>query len=98
MVRDRHSILQALHQDGERLRKLGVRKLALFGSAVRGEVRGDSDLDFLIDLDPKSFDAYMDVKEYLESRFGCPVDLVLRSALKPELRDEILREAVDASL
>jgi len=98
MVEQAHDILAALGHEGETLRRLGVRRLALFGSAVRGELRADSDLDFLVELQPKTFDSYMDVKEFLESHFSHSIDLVLRSALKPELRDGILREAVDARL
>lgn len=68
----------------------------MFGSAVRGELKDTSDLDFLVDLQNKTFDAYWDVKELLESTFNRPVDLVLFDAIKPALRDAILKEAVDA--
>ena len=98
MVENRQSILDTLRENAATLRGLGVQRLALFGSAVRGDLLDDSDLDFLVDLHPKSFDAYMAVKEYLEDRLGRRVDLVLRSAVKPELCDEILGEAVDAPL
>ena len=98
MVRNKDDILNALTRDAQALRGLGVRRLALFGSAVRGTLRADSDLDFLVELQPKTFDSYMDVKEFLESCFSQPIDLVLQTALKPELRDGILNEAVDARL
>ena len=98
MVRDRESVLDTLRREAPTLRALGVQRLSLFGSTVRGESRPESDMDFLVDLVPKSFDTYMDVKEHLESCLGCRVDLVLRTAVKPELRDQILREAVDAAL
>ena len=98
MVRNRESILGILQDDGPILRRLGVRRLALFGSAARDELSPGSDLDFLVELNAKTFDAYMTVKEHLEDRFACRVDLVLRSALKPELRDQILAEALDAPL
>lgn len=76
---------------------MGVRSIGLFGSAARGESAPTSDLDFLVELDHKTFDAYMDVKEFLEKIFGCDVDLVLADNLKPRLRDTILRETVYAS-
>ncbi len=50
----------------------------------------------LVEFDHKSFDAYMDLKEYLENLFDCPVDLVLADALKPRLREPILNETVHA--
>jgi len=54
------------------------------------------DLDFLVEFQTKSFDAYMDLKDLLEQWFGRPVDLVLADALKPALRDKVLRETVYA--
>ena len=98
MVRNRDDILAALRPDAQQLRRLGVTRLAVFGSAARGELQPGSDLDFLLELDHKSFDRYMDVKEFLEAKFGRRVDLVLTSAIKPALREAILREAVDAPL
>jgi len=79
------------------LASFGVRELAVFGSTARGESSPDSDLDFLCDLEQKTFDAYMDLRFFLEDLFGCHVDLVLRDALKPALRDTILKEAVRAT-
>lgn len=98
MVVNRESIFDTLRRDAPVLRAMGVQRLAVFGSALRGDHTADSDIDFLVDLSPKTFDAYMDVKEHLEARFDCRVDLILRSALKPELRDTVLREAIDAPL
>lgn len=74
-----------------------MRRIALFGSIARGEGGESSDLDFLIELDRKTFDTYMDVKFYLEQLFGRRVDLVLADSLKPRLRDAVLREAVHAT-
>ncbi|MBI3127811.1 MAG: nucleotidyltransferase family protein [Candidatus Tectomicrobia bacterium] len=90
--------MKALEPRRAELRRLGVKRLALFGSSVRGDAEEKSDLDFLVELDPKSFDAYMDVKFFLEDLFGRKVDLVLADALKPRLRPRILAEAVDVPL
>jgi len=93
----RDEILQEIATHRDELRALHVRELALFGSHARGDAMPSSDLDFLVELDQKTFDAYMSVKEYLESLFGKRVDLVLKSALKARLRDTILREAIRAA-
>lgn len=95
MTRD--EILAIVAANEARLRALCVRELALFGSHARGDASHASDIDFLVDLDPKTFDNYMGVKELLESLFGRRVDLVMKSALKPRLRDQILAEAVRAA-
>jgi len=97
MKASRENILEKLEGHIPELRRMGVRTIGLFGSAARGEFTPTSDLDFLVELDRKTFDAYMDVKEFLENVFGRTVDLVLADNLKPGLRDTILRETVYAS-
>jgi len=89
-------ILATLAQHRERLARCGVTRIGLFGSGARGEAHADSDLDFLVELRPKTFDTYMDTKFLLEDLFGCPVDLVLPNTLKPALRARILAETVYA--
>lgn len=74
------------------LRALGVTRLGLFGSAVRGELRPDSDLDFVVEFSEKSFDRYMEVKFLIEDTFQRPVDLVLMGTIKPALKERILSE------
>ena len=92
----REHILAKLSEERDNIRGFGVRTLGLFGSVARGENTSASDLDFLVEFDHKSFDAYMDLKAYLENLFGCPVDLVLANTLKPRLRDPILNETIHA--
>lgn len=89
-------ILDVLGLHAAELRRLGVRRIGLFGSAARAEATDQSDLDFLVELDRKTFDAYMDVKELLERLFARRIDLVMADALKPQLRLRILQETVYA--
>jgi predicted nucleotidyltransferase len=89
-------IFEVLRLHRAEFRRLGVRRLGLFGSSVRNEARESSDLDFLVDLERKTFDTYMDVKELLELLFQRPVDLVMTDALKPRLRSRILQETIYA--
>ncbi len=97
MTKIAEDILDAIERHREEITRLGVRRLALFGSSVRGDGTPDSDLDFLVEFETKSFDAYMDLKAFLEELFGRRVDLVLADAIKPRLRPAILEEAVHAS-
>ena len=89
-------VLAKLGEERDNIRRFGVRSLGLFGSVARGENTSASDLDFLVEFDKISFDAYMDLKAYLENLFGCPVDLVLANTLKPRLREPILNETIHA--
>jgi predicted nucleotidyltransferase len=76
------------------LSNLGVRSLALFGSIARNEGSPNSDVDILIEFDPKKgLLEFMDVKNHLEEFLGCEVDLVTKDALHPALKKRILQEA-----
>lgn len=92
----RDEILDALGQERATLRTYDVRRLGLFGSFARDEAREDSDLDFVVEFGHKSFDHYMDLKFFLEDLFGRRVDLVLLDRLKPQLKDRVLAEVIDA--
>jgi uncharacterized protein len=98
MSQQRDEILRTLARHKDAIRAFGARRLGLFGSQARGEASGNSDLDFLVEFEPgaKTFDSYMDLKEFLEELFGRRVDLVVTEGLKPRLREGILRETVYA--
>ena len=93
----REEILNVLATNRERLSQLAVHELALFGSHARNEATEESDIDFVVEFTTKSFDRYMELREFLESILDRRVDLVLKSAIKPRLRERILREAVRAA-
>lgn len=67
-------------------RHYGVRKLEAFGSILRDDfVAGQSDLDVLVEFEPRvagSFSSYLDLKESLERLLGLPVDLVELQAVR----------------
>jgi predicted nucleotidyltransferase len=89
-------ILGLLKANEAHIKGFGVRSLGLFGSFAHGNDTEKSDLDLVVEFDKKTFDAYMDLKIFLESLFGRPVDLVLADAIKPRLRGPILEDAVHA--
>ncbi len=92
----REQLLKLLEAHRDEIHACGVRSLGLFGSCVRGEDGEDGDLDFVVEFNRKSFDAYMDLKFLLERLFERRVDLVLADAIKPRIRESILAEAVHA--
>lgn len=97
MIRTREEVLRLIEENQASLKKFGVRRLGLFGSCARGEATADSDLDFVVEFSEKSFDAYMDLKSFLENLFRSRVDLVIVSSIKPRLLPIIQRETVYAS-
>ena len=96
MQPNRDEVLRIIERNKNKLQRFGVKKLGLFGSVARGEQTGGSDLDFVVEFEIKSFDAYMDLKAFLEQLFGVKVDLVLSDVIKPRIRKAILSEAVYA--
>jgi predicted nucleotidyltransferase len=93
---DRSQVLELLALHKKVLaERFGLTELALFGSAVRGTSRIDSDIDILVSFDgPATSGRYFGVQFYLEDLLGRPVDLVTHKALRTELRPCIEREAV----
>jgi predicted nucleotidyltransferase len=89
-------MLRTLEQNAPAIRRHGVRSLGLFGSHARGTAAEQSDLDFVVEFETKSFDAYMNLKAFLEQLFSGRVDLVLKDTIKPQLRERILSEALHA--
>jgi len=52
MIKTKQDILDTLDQNRSHLRALGVRRIGLFSSFLRGEQRPDSDIDLLVEFDP----------------------------------------------
>ena len=75
----------------------GVAELALFGSAVTGEFKSDSDIDFLVDFLPGRPDAFEDfcgLRDELRKIVNRPIDLVVKRAIRnPYFRDAALAQA-----
>lgn len=94
---NKETVLQKIREHQTQLKSFSIKRLGLFGSFVRNQATHDSDLDFLVEFEKKSFDNYMGLKQYLEELFNRRVDLVLTSTLKPRLRSQILKESVDAA-
>jgi uncharacterized protein len=91
----RQDVINLLKAQRTEIRALGVKSLALFGSVSRDEARPDSDVDLLVDFEGRpSFDAFMDLKFYLEDLLKRKVDLVTEGALKPRMKPILDREAI----
>jgi len=77
------------------LKEAGVTRSSLFGSVVRGEARGDSDIDMLVEI-PRGISLFdfVDLQLKLEQVLNRKVDLGEFSTIKPRLKEYILQEAV----
>jgi len=74
--------------------KHGVTSIRVFGSAVRGESKAESDIDFLVEVGPVHspwFPAGLITD--LEDLLGVPVDVVTKNSLHWYVRENVLDEA-----
>ena len=73
----------------------GALNIRIFGSVARGEERDDSDVDFLVALEPgRSLLDLARLELRLESLLGRAVDVVTEAGLREPVRAAALRDAV----
>ena len=93
-TRTRDEILELLRGEEPVLQsRFKVKTIGLFGSFVRNESRSSSDVDLLVEFsEPVGMFLFIDLEDHLSDLLGRKVDLVMKSALKPHIGAEILRE------
>jgi hypothetical protein len=76
-------------------RRHHIKKLAVFGSALRADFREDSDLDMLVEFEPENIPglAFFAIQEELSEILGRKVDLNTPECLSRYFRDKVLQEA-----
>lgn len=73
----------------------GARNIRVFGSVARGENDDNSDVDFLVELEPgRTLFDLSGLLLDLEALLRTPVDVVTERGLRPRIRDRVLAEAV----
>jgi predicted nucleotidyltransferase len=73
----------------------GALNVRVFGSVARGEADETSDIDFLVDMEPRRSLFDLGGLQYeLQALLGCPVDIVTERGLKARIRDRVIKEAV----
>jgi predicted nucleotidyltransferase len=100
MIRTKQDVLKVLNKNCSRLRALGVGRIGLFGSFLRGEQHPGSDIDLLVefDVERKTFDAFMELSFFLEEVLQHKVELVTIESLSPYIGPYILKEVEYAAL
>ena len=93
-MKSRGDIFSLLEKHKDEIKSFGVRELGIFGSFARGEQTDKSDVDVLVEMELHTFDAYMNLLFFLEDLFERKVDLVEKAAIKPIIRNRVLREAI----
>ena len=77
-------------------RRHGIRRLAVFGSHLKGTARPDSDLDLLVEFEPDRVPGLLGlsgIELELTEMLGVKVDLRTAQELSPYFRDEVINQA-----
>ena len=75
--------------------KFKVESIGLFGSYVRGEQKGESDLDVLVEFsEPIGLFKFIELEGFLSDELGTKVDLVMKKTLKKRIKERIINEAI----
>src|ERR1700682_5262754 len=73
----------------------GARNVRVFGSVARGDNDDQSDVDFLVDMEPgRTLFDLSGLLLDLESLLHAHVDVVTERGLRPRVRERVLAEAV----
>ena len=95
----RREALRRLTRNREKLREQGVHHISLFGSTSRDQATPQSDVDLLVEFDPAAHVGLFDfvrLLDHLSDVMDTRIDLATPEALRPEMRAEILAEAIRA--
>ncbi len=97
---NKNEVLQKLALFRNEFKKFSVKDLYLFGSYAREEALDESDLDILVKFEPEAkigLFAFARLRRRLCELLGREVDLVTPDAIRPEMKEEILQEAIRAA-
>lgn len=93
----RRETIRRLQRHKSQIRRFGVRHLSVFGSTARDEATEHSDADILVEFEPHvhiGLFGFVELQKTLGDALASRIDLATPDALRPEMRDEILSEAV----
>lgn len=93
-VQTKADIVSLIRENRDRILALGVSRLGLFGSFVRGDPSPTSDVDVLAEFEPgqQTFDHFMELCFLLEDVFRRRVEVVTPESLSPRIGPQILKE------
>lgn len=93
-VQTKQDIVKALRDNRVQIEALGVARMGLFGSFVRGDQNAQSDVDMLVEFKPgqKTFDNFMQLCFLLDDLLQRRVEVLTPESLSPYIGPHILKE------
>jgi predicted nucleotidyltransferase len=92
-------ILAILRAQKAELHGRGAKHAALFSSVARDDARAESDIDILVELEPdgkRTVFGYAGLKLRIAELFSSPLDVIDKHRIKPDLREPVESDAIDA--
>lgn len=91
-VLTKESILDLIKEHNKEIKRLGVKRLILFGSYASDSQKKESDIDFLVEFEKNRglFDDYTGLLHLFEEIFNKNIDLVKTNLIREELRPYIM--------
>ena len=75
--------------------EFGLKRIGLFGSYARGDVREESDIDIVVEIEKPDLFHLIGIKQAIEEVLGTKVDIVrLRDTMNQALRTRIERDVI----
>ncbi len=100
MVLTKAKLLENLQLHSLEIKSFGVSSVGLFGSFAKNRATEKSDIDLLVDFEPKqkTFDNYMNLSFFLENLFCRKIEIVTPQSLSKYIGPHILKEVENVSL
>jgi predicted nucleotidyltransferase len=92
----KEQIIQKLKENINKIKSFGVKRIGIFGSAVRGEITEKSDIDFVVEFeeDKKTYENFINLAFFLEDLFGREIDLLTPESISPYIKPYIKEEVI----
>jgi uncharacterized protein len=88
-------IMKALSDEKKLFQQMGISRVGIFGSFVKGTSKEDSDVDILIEIDNDSslsLFSLIDLEQKLSDKFKRKADICISRDIKPFIREKIISE------
>ncbi len=88
-------IMRKLQSHRRQMKKLGVKKLGLFGSAARGDMKARSDVDIVVEFDKTTYRRYLSLKRLLEDILDRDVDILTWPSVQGRLKEQVMKDYIN---